>query len=117
MQVEPMNPTLKVPGAKRLNLKYDELLSSFAFNFNLRRYTAVTPLPNEMAEGARPADTETGEPRFVSPARMLKASTLRGPGRKPGASFIYTPLDASLSLPHQYCTYLIQSRFDAHRAL
>ena len=38
VQVEPMKPTLKVPGTKRLNLKYDELLSSFAFNFNLRRY-------------------------------------------------------------------------------
>ena len=24
---------------QRLNLKYDNLLSSFAFNFNLRRYT------------------------------------------------------------------------------
>ena len=29
---------LKAPGTKRLELKYDELLSSFAFKFNLRRY-------------------------------------------------------------------------------
>ena len=35
-----MKPTfLKAPGAKRLKLKYDEVLSNFAFNFNLRRYT------------------------------------------------------------------------------
>jgi hypothetical protein len=30
VQVEPMKLTLKVPGAKRLKLKYDELLSTFA---------------------------------------------------------------------------------------
>jgi hypothetical protein len=29
---------LKALGSKRLKLKYDEPLSSFAFNFNLRRY-------------------------------------------------------------------------------
>ena len=35
-----MKPTLKAPGSKRLlTLKYDELLSNFGFNFNLRRYT------------------------------------------------------------------------------
>jgi len=32
-------PTLTAPGTERLKLTYDELLSSFAFNFNLRRYT------------------------------------------------------------------------------
>jgi hypothetical protein len=29
----------KAPGSKRSKLEYDGLLSSFAFNFNLRRYT------------------------------------------------------------------------------
>ena len=38
MQIDPFKPTLKAPGIRRLNLKYDDLLSSFAFNFNLRRY-------------------------------------------------------------------------------
>ena len=33
-----MKSMLKAPGAQRLNLKYDEPLSSFAFKFNLRRY-------------------------------------------------------------------------------
>ena len=42
-QVDPIKPTLKAPGSKRLKLKYDELLSSFAFNFNLRRYTSCLP--------------------------------------------------------------------------
>ena len=39
MQVDPIKPTLKPPGMKRLKLKHDGLLSSFAFKFNLRRYT------------------------------------------------------------------------------
>ena len=33
-----MEPTLKGPGAKRLKLKCNQLLSSFAFESNLRRY-------------------------------------------------------------------------------
>ena len=38
MQVGPIKPEWKVPGTKRLNLKYDELPSNIAFKFNLRRY-------------------------------------------------------------------------------
>ena len=38
MQVHPIKPTLKAHGTKRLNLKFDILLSNFAFTFNLRRY-------------------------------------------------------------------------------
>jgi len=38
VQVEPMKPTLKASGSKRLKLLFDEALSSFAFKFNLRRY-------------------------------------------------------------------------------
>ena len=38
MQVLPIKPTLKAPGAKCLKLTCDEPLSNFAFNFNLRRY-------------------------------------------------------------------------------
>ena len=41
MQVDPIKPTLKAPGTKRLKLKYDEPLSKFAFKFNLRRYSLV----------------------------------------------------------------------------
>jgi len=33
-----MKPTLKAPGTMRLKLKYAQLLSNFASNFNLRRY-------------------------------------------------------------------------------
>ena len=44
VQVEPMKPMLKAPGAKHLKLKYDKLLSFcfiFAFNLNMRRYTTA----------------------------------------------------------------------------
>jgi hypothetical protein len=39
VQVEPMKPVLKVPGTGCLKRKCYGLLSSFAFHFNLRRYT------------------------------------------------------------------------------
>ena len=39
MQVVPIKPKLKPPGAKRLILKYDGPLSGFAFELILRRYT------------------------------------------------------------------------------
>ena len=39
VQVNPIKPMLKAPGTKRLKLTYDEPLSSFAFKFNLCRYT------------------------------------------------------------------------------
>ena len=38
MQVDPIKPVLKAPGTKRLKLKCGQLLSNFAFNFNLHRY-------------------------------------------------------------------------------
>ena len=39
VQVDPIKPTLKAPGIKRLKLYYDEPLSNLAFKINLRRYT------------------------------------------------------------------------------
>jgi len=44
VQVEPMKPMLKGSGNKRLKLNYEQLLSNFAFNFNLRRYNAGTQI-------------------------------------------------------------------------
>jgi len=42
VQVAPIKPTLKAPGTQRLKLEFDDLLSTSAFKFNLRRYTKVT---------------------------------------------------------------------------
>ena len=39
MQVDPIKPTLKAPGTKRLKVKCERQLSSFAFNFSFRRYS------------------------------------------------------------------------------
>ena len=39
MHVDPIKPMLKAPRTNLLKLKYDALVSSFAFNSNLRRYT------------------------------------------------------------------------------
>jgi hypothetical protein len=39
MQVDPIKPTLKAPGSKRLKLEHVNLLSNFAFRFNLHRYS------------------------------------------------------------------------------
>jgi len=39
VQVDPIKPTLMAPRTTRLKLKYDKLLSSVAFKFNLRSYT------------------------------------------------------------------------------
>ena len=38
MQVDPINPKLKPPGTKHLELKCDALLSTSAFKFKLCRY-------------------------------------------------------------------------------
>ena len=50
---------LKAPSTKRLILKCDQLLSSFAFKLNLRRYTLelsmLAEALMEMDAGARPA--------------------------------------------------------------
>jgi hypothetical protein len=52
VQVDPIKPALKAAGTKRLKLKYDAPVSSFAFNFNLRRYIwGCTPTAAEMCYG------------------------------------------------------------------
>jgi hypothetical protein len=43
VQVEAMKSKLKAPGTERLILKYDDLLSIFAFKFDLRRYSKERP--------------------------------------------------------------------------
>ena len=50
MQVDPIEPTLKAPGTRRLRLNYDVLLSSFALKFNLRRYSLRATLHGEAVQ-------------------------------------------------------------------
>jgi hypothetical protein len=55
-----MQPKLKPPRSKRLKLKCDILLSNFAFNFNLRRYTVATfsdaSVMSFIIHGGKPGD-------------------------------------------------------------
>jgi len=44
VQVDPMKP----PGTKRLKLKCDILLSTYAFKFNLRRYNEQLSADDDM---------------------------------------------------------------------
>jgi len=41
VQVDPIKPTLKAPGTKRLKLTCDVLLSTPTLKFNLRRYAGA----------------------------------------------------------------------------
>jgi len=62
-----MKPKLKPPGTKRLKLKYDELHSSFAFKFNLRRYSTATQFKKSTAGFAKqdmPSYAGTASPRL-----------------------------------------------------
>jgi len=43
VHVDPIKPTLKPPGTKRLKLKYEKLVSNFDFNYSLRRYDKGKP--------------------------------------------------------------------------
>ena len=43
--MDPMKPTLEVPGSERLKLKCDDVLLNIAFNINLRRYIAAVDAP------------------------------------------------------------------------
>jgi hypothetical protein len=51
-----VHPMLTVPGVKRLKLKYDDPLSSFAFDFSLRLYTkSEVKCPSTMVDRITPA--------------------------------------------------------------
>jgi len=52
VQVDPIKPVMKPPGIESLKLKFDELLSSFAFRFKLRHYNEVSLLDNRLMEKA-----------------------------------------------------------------
>jgi len=74
VQVEPMKPKLKAPGskrAKRLKLKFDNLPSSFAFRFNLRRYSEV------VEESARLRSAATAPGAMSAQRASLPAAAMR----------------------------------------
>jgi hypothetical protein len=46
VQVDPLKPELTSPRTERLKLKCDALLTTFAFEFNLRRYIMTDTYKN-----------------------------------------------------------------------
>jgi hypothetical protein len=54
VQVDPIKPNLKLPGTERLKLTCDELLSTFAFKFKLRRYKLVERNMKPLRTGTLP---------------------------------------------------------------
>jgi len=59
VHVDPIKPTLKAHGTRRLKLKYHTQLSSLAFNFDLRCYIEEVFL--RLAEEDRRRDEEGNE--------------------------------------------------------
>jgi len=50
VQLDPIKPKLKAPRFKRLKLRYDYLLLSFAYKFNLRRYNMGAARAKQVSE-------------------------------------------------------------------
>jgi len=83
VQVDPIKPTSKAPGTRRLKLNYDEPLSRFAFKFNLRRCNkeVLERLdPNSRASLSRAASAlrDAVSPRSIFPLGLSGAGTTGG---------------------------------------
>jgi hypothetical protein len=83
VQVDPVKPTLKAPGSKRLKLKHDEPLSNFAFKISLRRYTKV----GETGERGSEVCVIQGRPDVVANAAARVHELLASRSLAPGISF------------------------------
>ena len=81
MQADPITSTLKAPGSKRLKLEHEKLLSTVAFNFNLRRYMkvwcALTPAQAELGATVT-MPTLTGRPLLLQIKPMSATVVSRG---------------------------------------
>jgi hypothetical protein len=80
VQVDPIKPKLKPPCTKPLILKWDELLPTSAFKFNMSRYTAVgaadpnavtTEEPHVPAPGGRVAQVDPNKNVLKPPGSVL----------------------------------------------
>jgi len=85
VQVVHIKPVLKAPGYILLKLRYDEQLSNFGFNFNLRRYSK-TSLQRQTFVAVVKFALETFSNRWVGarslisqPQRFLVTEPLKSP--------------------------------------
>jgi hypothetical protein len=90
VQVDPNKTTLKAPGIKRVKLKFDKVLSSFAFKFKLRRFSMVADrvvrspaapgVDNDVEVEGYATELQHGGqfmPMAVMPGRALHSSTFQ----------------------------------------
>ena len=73
MQVDPIKPKLKPPGTKRLKLNCNVLLSSFAFEFNLRRFNKANEY---FSNAAKQNHLARGSTHFSRVPQMAVANAL-----------------------------------------
>ena len=76
VQVESMKPKLKPPGTQRLKLKWETLLSKYAFKFNLRRY--IWGAQQQVEQGETRTRSPCGRAVQIDPIEP----TLKAPGTK-----------------------------------
>jgi len=86
VQVDPIKPTLKAPGTKRLKVQYDEPLLTFAINFSLRRYNVEDDVSHIVGEAG-------GKARYISSTEIVCVAPIFGPASQaaqypPGADAI-----------------------------
>jgi hypothetical protein len=70
-QVEPIKPLLKAPGRVLLKLRYDELLSSLAFKFNLHHYSWGPAGTSAVGSYFALLWNSVGPGRYRSPCHMM----------------------------------------------
>jgi hypothetical protein len=76
MQVDPIKHTLNAPGTTRLKVKCDELVSSFAFKFKLRRYTEAAKMASTVARESK----ERAQQVEANRQRLARTAAEAGPG-------------------------------------
>jgi hypothetical protein len=123
VHVDPIKPTLKTPGTKRLTLKYNRLLSillqfcfNFAFKFNLRRYMKVeresaTSERAAIAEGIAAAEAAVTE--LEAEAEKLGEEAGSHQPRSPNRPPYFKPCSRSTTLAKLPTTF--QTLFTIYR--
>jgi hypothetical protein len=97
-QVEPIKPTLKLPGTKRLKLECDEPISKFALKFNLRRYNPASGSKTPLTDSIRQMTATAGGISFAKLQASVQEAAVRrrssAVGLGPGAGGVSPELAA-----------------------
>jgi len=93
VQVDPITPSLKAPGTKRLKLQFDGPRSNFAFKFNSRRYSQAAVGDAARRRGVPPRHAErqsraglyrrAEQSVWVNLIEIIRTTQGEVPGRRP----------------------------------